>query len=374
MGVVLAVAGIAIRGQRNFGDIPGDVAGLAIEPAVRPGQRVARLYVVIEAPPSPAIRVVAESTVCPQATFMMLVPVAGGANQWRVLEQQSAMAFLARYDGVAPDQRKSRDVMIERRYSAPAALSVTLLAATAKPAFVLVILSVTRHTGRRQLVAIEIARVAHIALDLRMRGSQRKPCRLVMIEANRAPLVLVVAARALGAVSSGVDILNLMAIHACGADVLIALAHMARGARDCAMCTLERERRLVVVERFDLGPCGLAMTIVAGFPKTSLMRIVRLVTIEAATGRVAELCRLRVTADARYCLMCVPERKIRQFVIERLAVQLDDVGISPHMVCMAMIAFLSFCIQLTPVKSLTGRKVRGNFLVARNAVPSLGPS
>ena len=65
MGVVLAVAGIAIRGQRDFGDILGDVAGLAIETAVRPGQRVARLCVVIEAPPGPAIRVVAERTVRP---------------------------------------------------------------------------------------------------------------------------------------------------------------------------------------------------------------------------------------------------------------------------------------------------------------------
>jgi hypothetical protein len=195
-----------------------------------------------------------------------------------------------------------------------------------------------------------------------------------MIEANRAPLVLVVAALTLGAVSSGVDILNPMAIHACGADVLIAFAHMARGAGDCAMCTLERELRPVVVERFDLRPCGLAMTIVAGFPKTPLMRIVRLVTIEAASGRVAELCRLRVTADAWYCLVCVPEREIRQFVIERLAVQLDDVGISPLMVCMTMTAFLSLRIQLTPVKSLTGRTVRGNFLVARKAEPSLRPS
>jgi hypothetical protein len=88
MGVVLAVAGIAIRGQRDFGDIPGNVAGLAIETAVRPGQRVASLRIVIETPPSPTIRVVAERTVRPQASFMMLVPVAGDANQWRASEQQ----------------------------------------------------------------------------------------------------------------------------------------------------------------------------------------------------------------------------------------------------------------------------------------------
>ena len=37
MGVVLAVAGIAIRSQRDFDDVPGNVAGLAIETAVRPG-------------------------------------------------------------------------------------------------------------------------------------------------------------------------------------------------------------------------------------------------------------------------------------------------------------------------------------------------
>lgn len=37
MRVVLAVARIAIRGQRDFGDIPGNVAGLATEVAVRPG-------------------------------------------------------------------------------------------------------------------------------------------------------------------------------------------------------------------------------------------------------------------------------------------------------------------------------------------------
>jgi hypothetical protein len=302
---------------------------------------------------------------------MMLVPVAGGANQRRAFEQQRAMAFLARHDSVAPDQRKSRDVVIEGRYSAPAGLSVTLLAAIAKLAFVLVILSVTRHTGRRQLVAIKIACVARIALDLRMRGSQWKFCRLGMIEANRAPLVLVVAAFALGAVPSGVDILNPVAIHTCGGDILVAFANMARGAGDGTMCTLERELRAAVVERFDAKPCRLAVTIVACFPKTPLMRIVRLVTVEAASGRVAKLCRLRVTVDARYCLVGAPEIEIRKRVIEGLAVKLDNVGISALMICVTMGTFLFRCIRLTPVKSAARPTVRDNFLVAREAKPRL---
>jgi hypothetical protein len=371
MDVVLAVAGIAIRGQRDFGDIPGDVARLAIETSVPPGQRVVRLCVVIKAPPAPIVRVVAKRTVRPKATFMMLVPVTGGAAQRRALEQQRAMTFLARHDGVAPDQRKSRDVVVEKRCSAPAGLSMALLATTAELAFVTVILAVTRHAGRRQLVAIEIACVARIALDLRMRGSQWKFCRLVMIEANRAPLALVVAAFAFGAVPSGVDILNPVAIHTCGADILVAFANMARGAGDGTMCTLERELRAAVVERFDAKPCRLAVTIVACFPKTPLMRIVRLVTVEAASGRVAKLCRLRVTVDARYCRVGVPEIEIRKRVIEGLAVELDNVGTSALMICVTMGTFLFRCIRLTPVKSAARPTVCDNFLVAREAEPRL---
>jgi hypothetical protein len=172
------------------------------------------------------------------------------------------MAFLAGYDGMTPDQWKSSDVVIEGLYLTPAGLAVALLAAAAKLAFVPIILAVTRHTGRRQLVAIEIAGVARIAFDFRVRGSQWKFRRLVVIEANRAPLVLVVTGFAFGTVPSSVNILNLVAIDARSANPFVAFANMARGAEDGAMCTLERELGLVVVERFDTLPCCLDMAIV----------------------------------------------------------------------------------------------------------------
>jgi hypothetical protein len=142
---------------------------------------------------------------------MMPVAVAGFAIQRRSLELLRAMAFLARHDGMAPDQRKSSDVVIEGR-SAPTGLSVTLLAATAQSAFVPVILLVTSHASRRQLVAIEIAGMTPVALDLRMRAFQWIPG-LVMVEMNRLPLVLIMAGFALGTVSSGMGILNLVTIH-----------------------------------------------------------------------------------------------------------------------------------------------------------------
>ena len=118
------------------------------------------------------------------------------------------MALLARHDGMTPDQRKSRDVVIEEGRSAPTGFAVALRAAIAELAGVGVVSSMAGHACGRELVAIEIARVARIALDLRVRGSQRKPCCPVVVKANRAPLVLIVAAGAFCAVASGVNVLK----------------------------------------------------------------------------------------------------------------------------------------------------------------------
>ena len=177
--------------------------------------------------------------------------------------------------------------MIEGNYPSPTGLYVTSLAAAAKLALVPIILPVTGYTGRRQLVAIEIASMARIALDLRMRASQGKFRSLVMIEVNRAPLVLVVARLAFGAVPCGVNVLNPVAIDARSANPLVAFTDMTRRADDSAMCTLKRELGLVVVKRFDARPCCLGMAVVARFPKATLVRIDRLVTVEAASGRIA---------------------------------------------------------------------------------------
>jgi hypothetical protein len=216
--------------------------------------------------------------------------------------------------------------------------------------------------------------MACVAFDLRVRGSQWKFRRLAMIEANRAPLVLVMAAFTPGTVPSGVDVLNLVAIQACGADALVAFTNVTRGTEDSAMGALELEPGPVVVERFDAAPYRLPMTVVARFPKTPLVRIVRLMTIEAAAGGVAKMCGLRVASDTLHRLVSLPKLEIRKCVIERLAVQLDDVGISPLVIGVAMVAFLFRRLRLTSVKSLTDRKIGSNFLVARQAEPTLRPS
>lgn len=84
----------------------------------------------------------------------------------------------------------------------------------------------TRYARRRELVAVEIAGVAGIALDLPMRASQRKLRVLVVIKVNGTPFGLAVAAVALDTISSRMNILKLMAFNASRPNPLVALASM----------------------------------------------------------------------------------------------------------------------------------------------------
>jgi hypothetical protein len=171
MRIVLTVTPIAICCRHDFRNIPRNVAGVTIEIAMRAHQRVAGLGVVIESPPLPTIGVVANRAARAEATFVMFIPVAVDAIQRRILVRRRSMALFARYDRVASDKRKSSEVVIERDCSAPTDLSVTFLAVAAKLSLVAIILPVTGNARRRQLVAVEIAGVTGIALNLRMRAS-----------------------------------------------------------------------------------------------------------------------------------------------------------------------------------------------------------
>lgn len=284
------------------------------------------------------------------------------------------MAFLARHDAVVSDQRKSRDIMIEGCYAAPLVLAMASLAANAKLAVVRVIGAMARDTRGRQLVAIEIACVAGIALDSCMGGPEREFCVLIVIKADCRPLVLLVAGCAFRAVPSAMDILNPVAIHARCADSLVAFADMARRARHIAVRTLQRKHGLAVVERLYATPRDLAMTIVARLPKMPLMWIVCLVTIEAPSGGVAKFHILCVTAVAWHSLVGIPELEIRGRVIKCLAVKQEDVSISTLVVGVTMSAFLFRRIRLTPVKSPGRLAIGGNVFVAREAQSRLGLS
>jgi hypothetical protein len=113
------------------------------------------------------------------------------------------------------------------------------------------------------------------------------------------------------------------------------------------------------------------MTIVARLPETPLMRIVSLVTVDAAFGGVAQLCRLRVTVDAGHGDMSAAKLEIGGCMIEDLAVELYDVGIAPLVIGMTMVAFLFRCLRIASMESFTGLAIGGNVFVAGHAEPRL---
>jgi hypothetical protein len=260
-----------------------------------------------------------------------------------------------------------RDVVIKRGYAAPIRLIVTLLAAGTKLALVAIIFLVAGYAGRRQLVAIEIAGMARIAFDFGVGASQRKFRRLVVIEANGAPFVLLVAGLTFGAVSSTVSVLNPVTIDACRTDPFVALATMARGADDGSMCAHERELGLVMIERLDASPCRFGMASFAFLAQAPLVRIDCLMTVEAASGRLAELCRLDVAPVALRGSVRIAQLKIRKGVIESLAIELNDVGLSPLVIGMAVGALLLDRIRLPSMKSLMSEPIRSDFLMACQA-------
>jgi hypothetical protein len=133
------------------------------------------------------------------------------------------------------------------------------------------------------------------------------------------------------------------------------------------MRTHQRKLRLAVVEWFDAAPGLLAMTIVTPLSKASFMSIAGLVAIEAASRRIAKLDRLHVTAIATHCLMCTLEVEIRDCVIECFPIELDDVGRSPLVIGMTMVAFLCPRVGLTPVEPFSQPAIRSDFLVACEA-------
>lgn len=105
---------------------------------------------------------------------------------------------------------------------------MTPLATIAELTAVPIVLAVTGYAGRRQLVAVEIAGMARVAFYLRMGASKWKFRRLIMVEANCAPLALIMAGFTLRPVPSAMDVLNPVAIEARSANSLVAFAAVAR--------------------------------------------------------------------------------------------------------------------------------------------------
>lgn len=204
-----AMTAEAIHRQLQIRRRLGLVAGLARDLLVDSDQWEPGLPRVVEAPQPPPVRIMATGALCPEPSLMEILVTALTGHR-RVLVGRRAVALLARHRLVQAYQREARNLMIEGELLPPARIAVARLATFAQLALMRILLAVTGHARRRELVPIEVTGMATLAFHLGMGISQRE-ARLVVIEADRLPFFLIVARLALVAEAAGMDVLKTVA-------------------------------------------------------------------------------------------------------------------------------------------------------------------
>ena len=187
------------------------MASLALQPLVRAFEIKTRLLVVIELPAVPANRVM---TLCAataeQALVLVIVGMAIAAFRWRARELLVGVARLATDRRVLPQQRKHREIVVERNALHPAVFVVALLAGLAHRVFMHVVAFVTTTAGFVRNRFVHIVDMALLAACLAVLAAQRKFCAAV-IEPAFAPTDVVMTLLALRAVAPFVHVVGLVA-------------------------------------------------------------------------------------------------------------------------------------------------------------------
>ncbi|MGC2780668.1 MAG: hypothetical protein WA418_34035 [Bradyrhizobium sp.] len=263
---------------------------------------------------------------------------------------------------VEPDQGEACDLVVKGHVLAPSRIIVASLAALPELTLMRILLAVARHAGRRQFVAIEIARVARIALGLRMGVAQRK-LRLIVVEVGRLPLDLIVAGLALVAVPASMHVLQLVARATAARQVLVLLSRVTGRAGHRLVRADQGKLRLAVVEFPGVGPFHRRVTVLTALAEPTAMRIDLLVTVEAARRRITIFHLGHMASGAWHTLVSIDETIIRHIVLERFLVEGIYIGLTSLVVSMALSAFLARCGGVAPVQARAGRSIGGHFLV-----------
>src|SRR5262249_22183332 len=143
---------------------------------------------------------------------------------------------------------------------------------------------------------------------------------------------------ALRAALAMVDVVRLMARDAFAGCVLVAIAEVARVARDLRVPVVQRKGGLVVVVA-HVAPGDRVVTGGAVVPEPAFMRLFLAVTAEAVSGCLAPRLAGRVAAGARQRRVRALEREVAEIVVELLAAQFHDVGVAAEMLGVAGAAF-----------------------------------
>ena len=213
--------------------------------------------------------------------------------------------------------------------------------------------------------------MALLALQLGMTSAQREFGGLVVVEANCRPLLRGVAGLTLGAEKACMFVLQLVAGDARPGQISVSLTHMALCAGDLIVRANQRKPGLVVIEGLYATPGLLAMTTIAFVPQLALVRIIRLVAVEAAPGRVAVFLALCMATIAAYALVGPRKDEVGEGVVEGLAVELNNINCAPLVVGMTHVARSFRRFGVAAMEAAHALAIRGDRLVARQAEASL---
>ena len=122
-----------------------------------------------------------------------------------------------------------------------------------------------------------------------------------------------------------------------------------------------------MIEGPHTGPAILAVAALAPIAEPSFMRIGLPVAVDAAVRRAAELHFGQMTTVASRVLVAAVELKIRESVIERLPVELNDVGSPAFVIGMALLALRFRSIVTLSMQAASKLPVLGDVLVAGKA-------
>jgi len=242
---------------------------------------------------------------------VMLIFMTANALGWRAFVYAILVAGFALKFCMLSCQWKCSLVVIKSGI-APAAGSVTRTAICAKLSIMLIVVGVTGKTvGGRAFISVCMT---CLALYVCVLPCQREG-RVVVIEGHVAPSGRVMARSTIRAELAVMLVIVCMAGKTIPGCPFVYVIHMARLADHIGMCTRQRERRVVVIERRILPTAGV-MTGRTDRSELTVMCILRRMTGEAILWRPLEYI-IHVTGLARHIGVQAIERKRGVVMIER---------------------------------------------------------
>ena len=340
-GGVMAVA--AARAQAASMDVGPLVAGDALlgdilergrHVAVRTGDAEVR------ADQRKACKIVIEEDIAPPMAFVMTALAARpfltavnvvfamtgvAARVEALLVEFAAVAVRASDLGVSPAEGETRAPVVLERVTSPIDRRVARLARAAELSAVSVVALMTAVARGRRTSWADPFLVAALARGTRVRAHQREARFAQVVEPGRRPRLRRMARLTGGSYAAVVLVVSLVARVAFPRRGLVSLGRVTALTARVSMPAFQRKRGRIVIET-DLLPRGLPMAVVAGRPQDVFMRVFSSMAAAAERGRFAIALARRVAVVTPHLHMSPPQRQIRDAMVERLPVEVHDVG------------------------------------------------